>query len=168
MQTTLRLQSLPFNQLRTYFMAALFVAGNILLPRIFHLLPLGGPTWLPIYFFTLIGAYLYGWRVGLLTALASPVINSVLFGMPAVAVLPAILIKSVLLASAAGFVAHRFGKASIGLLSLVVLSYQAIGTLGEWALSGDLSVACQDFRIGIPGMLLQIIGGWIIINSQKR
>lgn len=168
MQTTLRLQSLPFGRTGTYLMAVLFVAGNILLPRLFHLVALGGPTWLPIYFFTLIGAYLYGWRVGLLTALASPVINSLLFGMPDVAVLPAILIKSVILALSAGYAAYRYGKASIALLTAVVLGYQSIGTLGQWAICGDFTAACRDFRIGIPGMLLQIIFGWIIINSQKR
>ncbi len=93
MQTTLRLESLPFNNVKTYLTAFLFVIGNILLPQLFHLVPQGGVTWLPIYFFTLIGAYMYGWRVGLLTAIASPVINSLIFGMPPVAALPSILIK---------------------------------------------------------------------------
>ena len=80
-------------------MAALFIAGNMALPQLFHLIPQGGITWLPIYFFTLIGAYKFGWKVGLLTAILSPIINSLLFGMPLPAVLPAILLKSVLLAA---------------------------------------------------------------------
>lgn len=164
MQTTLRLQSLPFGNVKTYLAAALFIVGNIALPQMFHLVPNGGVTWLPIYFFTLVGAYKYGWRVGLLTALASPVVNAMLFGMPAVAALPAILLKSVLLALMAGFAAARFKKASIMLLAAVVLGYQAVGTLGEWMINGDFILACQDFRIGIPGMLLQIFGGWALIN----
>ena len=73
MDATLRLHSLPFSSVRTYLTAALFVIGNIALPQLLHLVPQGGVTWLPIYFFTLVGAYKYGWRVGLLTALASPV-----------------------------------------------------------------------------------------------
>ncbi len=89
--TTIKLHSLQFDNSRTYLTAALFVIGNIIMPQLFHLVPQGGVTWLPIYFFTLIGAYKYGWRVGLLTALASPVINSFLFGMPPVAALPAIM-----------------------------------------------------------------------------
>lgn len=89
--TTIKFQSLQFDNSRTYLTAALFVIGNIIMPQLFHLVPQGGVTWLPIYFFTLIGAYKYGWRVGLLTALASPVINSLLFGMPPVAALPAII-----------------------------------------------------------------------------
>ena len=101
MQTTVRLYSLEYNQAKTYVATALFVVGNILLPQLCHLVPEGGVRWLPIYFFTLIGACKYGWRVGLLTALASPIVNSALFGMPAVASLPAILLKSGLLAVAA-------------------------------------------------------------------
>ena len=104
METT-RLYSLPFSNVRTYLFALLFVAGNIALPQLCHLIPSGGPAFLPIYFFTLIAAYKYGLRVGLLTALLSPAANHLLFGMPALAVLPAILVKSGLLAAAAiGFV----------------------------------------------------------------
>lgn len=168
MEATLKLHSLSFSNYRTYAVAALFVAGNILLPQLLHLVPNGGVTWLPIYFFTLVAAYKYGWRAGLLTALASPLINSMLFGMPAVAALPAITFKSVLLAVFAGCAAWRYQKASLLLLIAVVLAYQTIGTMGEWLIVGDFKAACQDFRIGIPGMLLQIIGGWAVINYVIR
>ena len=94
METSAKLYSLPFGNVKTYLFALLFVAGNIALPQLCHLVPAGGPTLLPIYFFTLIAAYKYGFKVGLLTALLSPVINHLLFAMPAAAVLPAILIKS--------------------------------------------------------------------------
>ena len=74
--TTAKLYSLEYNNARTYGFSALFIAGNILLPQLCHTIHLGGPMLLPIYFFTLIGAYKYGWRVGLLTAVLSPLINS--------------------------------------------------------------------------------------------
>ena len=90
---TVKLYSLDYSNARTYLMAALFIAGNMALPQLFHLIPQGGITWLPIYFFTLIGAYKFGWKVGLLTAVLSPVINSLLFGMPLPAVLPAIPVE---------------------------------------------------------------------------
>lgn len=168
MEATLRLHSLRFDSLRTYAVAALFIVGNIVLPQLFHLVPQGGVTWLPIYFFTLIGAYKYGWRVGLLTALASPVVNALFFAMPAVAALPAIMLKSVLLSVIAGWTASRFNRASLLMLVAVVLGYQIVGTLGEWIMKADFLAACQDFRIGIPGMLLQILGGWAVINFVIR
>ena len=105
METTVKLYTLGYSRVKTYVTALLFVAGNIVLPQLFHLVPQGGVTWLPIYFFTLVGAYKYGWKAGLLTAVLSPLLNSWWFGMPAPAVLPAILLKSVLLAVGAGLVA---------------------------------------------------------------
>lgn len=168
MQTTVKLYSLEYSDVKTYLATSLFVLGNIVVPQLFHLVPKGGITWLPIYFFTLIGAYKYEWRVGLLTAIASPLINSLLFGMPLVTGLPAILLKSVLLAVFAGMAATRFKKASLWMLLAVVLVYQVIGTLGEWIMKGDFYLAVQDFRIGVPGMLMQVFGGWGIINYIIR
>ncbi len=162
---TLKLYSLEYKDVRTYLAATLFAVGNIVLPQLFHLIPQGGVTWLPIYFFTLVGAYKYGWRVGLFTALLSPLVNSALFGMPTVAVLPAVMLKSVLLAVAAGYAAARFKKAALWMMVAVVLAYQMAGTLGEWAMVGSFHIAVQDFRIGLPGMLMQIFGGWLFINQ---
>ncbi len=169
MQTsTVKLYTFGYSEMRTYLVASLFILGNIVVPQVFHLIPGGGLVWLPIYFFTLVGAYKYGWKVGLLTAILSPVINSLLFGMPPIVALPAILLKSTMLAFTAGFFASRFNKAALWQLLVVVLSYQLVGTFGEWILKGDFFIAMQDFRIGIPGMLMQIIGGWFAINYLIR
>lgn len=166
--TTIKLYSLGYDEAKTYLVASLFIVGNVVLPQLFHIVPKGGMIWLPIYFFTLVGAYKYGWRAGLLTAVLSPIVNSLLFGMPMAAALPAILLKSVLLAMSAGYVAQRFRSVSIPLLIAVVLMYQVVGTLGEWAMSGSLMLALQDFRIGIPGMLLQVVGGYAVIKYIIR
>lgn len=164
----INLCSSGFGEAKTYLFAALFTAGNILLPQLCHMVPRGGLIFLPIYFFTLVAAYKYGWRAGMLTAVASPVVNSLLFGMPSAAVLPAILLKSVLLALTAAFVARRFGRVSLLLLTLTVLTYQVAGTLGEWAMGCTLTAALQDFRIGFPGMLLQVFGGWGVLHLLRK
>lgn len=164
MESTAKLHVFDFSQSRTYMIAALFVAGNIILPQLCHFMPQGGLVWLPIYFFTLLAAYKYGWKVGVLTALASPLANSMLFGMPAAAMLPAIMLKSGLLAVFAAFAANRAGKASLAAVAAAVIGYQALGAIGEWALTGSFVAAMQDFRIGIPGILAQIFGGWAVIK----
>lgn len=163
-QTSVNLYAYGYREAKTYLVAALFVLGNIALPQLFHLVPRGGMVWLPIYFFTLVGAYKYGWRVGLLTAVASPVANSLLFGMPMPAVLPAILAKSVLLALAAGFAAARFRRVSVALLAGVVAFYQVAGGLAEWVLTGSLAAALQDVRLGLPGMAMQVLGGYLALR----
>ncbi len=166
--TTIKLYSLDYSNVNTYLAALLFVVGNIVFPQLFHLIPQGGITWLPIYFFTLIGAYKYGWKVGVLTAILSPVLNSLLFGMPSPAFLPAILLKSVWLALVAGWAARHFKRVSIAILAGVVFAYQVLGTLGEWAITGSFYLAVQDFRIAVPGMCLQVFGGYLFIKYLIR
>jgi hypothetical protein len=124
--------------------------------------------WLPIYFFTLIASYKYGLKVGLLTALLSPLVNSVLFAMPAKSMLPIITVKSALLAVAASVVAQRAGRVSLLLIALAVVSYQAVGSLAEWAMTGSIASAMQDLRLGWPGMLVQIFGGYLFIRLLLR
>lgn len=172
--TTAQLNAaMTFGNRRTYAFATLFIAGNIILPQMAHLIPQGGITWLPIYFFTLIGAWLYGWRVGLLTAVASPLVNCAIFGMPAPEALPAILAKSVVLAVAASQ-ASRYAARRGGILTLLlavfsaVMAYQAVGGLFEWAVTGSLSAAVQDFTIGLPGILFQLIGGTALLATLRR
>ena len=166
--TAIRLYSLGWREMRTYMFALLFIVGNIVLPQLCHLFPQGGLILLPIYFFTLIAAYKFGFKVGLLTAILSPLINSALFGMPPVASLPIIMIKGVLLAGAAAWVANRSKGASLLALIAVVLGYQLVGGLIEWAMTGSLASALQDWKLGYPGMILQAVGGWLVLNYLWR
>ncbi|QIU96064.1 ECF transporter S component [Bacteroides faecium] len=168
METSAKLYSLNYSNVKTYLFALLFIAGNIALPQLCHLTPYGGPTLLPIYFFTLVAGYKYGFRVGLLTAILSPVINHLLFAMPSEAALPVILIKSTLLAGASALAARTLKSVSLlGVLG-VVLSYQIIGTAFEWAILGNFHAAVQDFRIGIPGMLIQWFGGYALLKAIAK
>lgn len=182
---TIALYQLGVRNLKTYLFALLFIAGNILLPQLCHLVPQGGLILLPIYFFTLVGAYKYGFTVGLFTAVLSPLLNNVLFAMPAAPMLPVIMVKGTLLAAIAAFVASRAaalasdgaattsGEASnasraniIMLVSLViaVVAAQLFGSLFEWAYTGSLSAALQDIALGWPGLLLQVFGGYLVLS----
>ena len=159
---------MSYRDIRAYTMAALFVVGNIVLPQLCHLVPQGGLVWLPIYFFTLVAAYKYGLTAGLLTAIVSPIVNSSLFGMPAASMLPIILTKSVLLALAAAFIASKVHRVALWAVALAVVAYQGIGMMAEWGMTGSLTAALQDIRLGWPGMLVQIFGGFAIIKLIKK
>ncbi len=167
MEKEIKIYNYGLNELKTYLFVFLFVIGNIILPQLCHLIPDGGKMFLPIYFFTLVASYKYGVKVGLITAVLSPIINSLLFGMPAFAILPAILTKSVVLALAASFVANKTHKISIVNLLIVVLTYQFVGTLAEWAMTSSFYVAIQDFRLGIPGMILQLFGTYFLVTIDR-
>ena len=167
MEKEIKIYNLDFDQLKTYLFVTLFVAGNIIFPQLCHLIPNGGHIFLPIYFFTLIASYKYGMKVGVMTAVLSPAVNSILFGMPAAAVVPSIMIKSVFLAIAASWVAEKSNKVSLWSVLVVILSYQLFGSLVEWIMTGSLYAAAVDFRLGVPGMLIQWLGGFLFVKYMK-
>lgn len=167
MEKEIKIYNLDFDQLKTYLFVTLFVAGNIIFPQLCHLIPNGGHIFLPIYFFTLIASYKYGMKVGVMTAVLSPAVNSIFFGMPAAAVVPSIMIKSVFLAIAASWVAEKSNKVSLWSVLVVILSYQLFGSLVEWIMTGSLYAAAVDFRLGVPGMLIQWLGGFLFIKYMK-
>lgn len=157
--------ALTLSNYRTYLFATLFTLGNIALPQLCHLLPSGGMMWQPIYFFTLIATCLMGWRVGLLTALVSPLANTLWFAMPSAAMLPVVLTKSVALALLIGLLAHR--KSTLWLLPSI-LTAQLIGALAEWALLGQGTLALNHLILGIPGIALQIIAGLLLLKKDTK
>ena len=168
MTTSSNLYTLSYSQAKTYLLVLLFVIGKVALPQLCHLIPSGGAMLLPIYFFTLIAAYKYGWKAGLLTALLSPLANHLLFGMPNAVMLPVVLTKSVLLAVAAGWAAAHFKRVTIPILIAVVLCYQAIGTLAEWAWTGSLAMAWEHLRLAVPGMIIQMVACYFIVGKWLK
>ncbi len=162
--TAFKVVNVPFSTLSTYFFVLIFTIGNLLLPQLCHLTPWGGTVLLPIYFFTLIATYKFGWRVGLLTAVLSPLINHVLFGMPPISVLPFILTKSILLVIIAAIVSQKTHKISLLHLLIVILGYQVIGSVIEMIVLQSFLQGFVDFRIGIPGMLIQLFGGYALLK----
>lgn len=156
-----------YRNVRLYVAALMFSLAGVIFPQFFHAVPMGGPTWLPIYFFTIVASIAGGWQTGLLTAILVPLSSHIFFGMPAAAVLAPVMIKSVLIAVAAGVTYKVPGRYIFFRILAVIAIYQTVGTLAEWLIAGDLHLALQDFRIGIPGMALQAAGGWITVRAVR-
>ena len=168
METNIRLYTLNYTEVRTYLFAALFVACNIALPQLFHLIPQGGIIFAPLSLVILAGAYNLGWKTGLLAALASPLVNHLLFGMPAWSVMHVMVIKLATLAIIAGVTAQHYKKVTIPLLITVVLISEVIGGLSELLLTGGVSATIADFTIGWPGLLLQVFGTYVLLKIFKK
>ena len=164
MEATVRLYTLNYDEVKTYMWAAIFVACNLVLPQVFHLIPQGGIIFSPLSLVILVGAYKFGWKTGVLAALASPIVNHLLTGMPAMEVLPVMTLKLAVLALVAGLAAQHFKTVSLPLLFGVVLVSKAIEAIGELVLTGGIAATAADFTIGWPGMLMQIVGGYLIIR----
>ena len=167
MEANVRLYAFNYDEAKTYLWATVFVACNLVLPQVFHLIPQGGVIFSPLSLVILAGAYKFGWKTGLLAALLSPLVNHLLTGMPAMTTLPVMTLKLAVLALVAGLTAQHFKTVSLPLIIGVVLVSMAIGCLGELLLTGGIAATIADFTIGCPGLLLQVFGAWLILNYVK-
>lgn len=162
MEANAKLYTLNYDEVKTYLWAAVFVVCNMTLPQLFHLIPQGGIIFAPLSLVILAGSYKLGWKVGILAAVATPLVNHFIFGQPTWGVLQVMTLKLVVLALAAGLTAQYFKKVTLPLILGVVLAAEVIGGLGELAFTGGVTATIQDFTIGWPGLLLQVIGTYII------
>ena len=167
MEANVRLYAFNYDEAKTYLWATVFVACNLVLPQVFHLIPQGGVIFSPLSLVILAGAYKFGWKTGLLAALLSPLVNHVLTGMPATAAMPVMTLKLVVIALVAGLTAQYFKTVNLLLIIGVVLASEAIGCLGELLLTGGIASTVADFTIGWPGLLLQVVGAWLILTKVK-
>jgi len=168
MEANVRLYVLNFDEAKTYMWATVFVACNLLLPQLFHLIPQGGIIFAPLSLVILIGAYKFGWKTGLMAAALSPLVNHLVTGLPAWGVLPVMTLKLGVLALVAGLTAQYFRKVSLALIIGVVLASMLIGCLGELLITGGISATIADFTIGWPGILLQVFGAWLILSIKSK
>lgn len=157
--------TLKLTQTDAYLKSALFIAANILLPYLFHLIPGGGIMFLPIYFFTLVAAQRYGYQVALLTAVMTPIVGNLLSGAPAAAMIPDMLFKGASLAICGYFMAHKLENKFLASFAAVVTAWAFVG-LVELPFMGA-AYAFQDFVTGLPGMAMMILGSWLINKYVK-
>ncbi|MDR2863489.1 MAG: hypothetical protein LBV54_06425 [Puniceicoccales bacterium] len=163
----LSIPALRWREQSLYLWSTALVAGNLALPQLCHLLPSGGKMLLPIYFFTLIGTARFGWRAGVLTALASPLLNHLLFGMPPAGALAPIVVKSLLIAALTPLVLRHVKLLPLA-AAAIVAAYQVPGSVFEWAWTQSATNALQDLTQGWPGMALQVLLGWAALTFIAR
>ena len=167
METSIKLYSLSYSEVRTYMMAALFVVCNIALPQLFHLIPQGGFIFSPLSLVIMAGAYKFGWRAALLAAVASPIVNHLLFGMPAANVMTLMAVKLSILAVISGLAAQYFKNVSLPVLVGVVLTAKEFEFIAEFLMPGGVAATVADFTVGWPGLLLQVFGTYAILKIWK-
>lgn len=154
-------QSLTFSDLRLYIYVSLFVALDVSVPWLCHIInPLAGPTFLPLFFFVLLAGILFGWRAGILVGLFTPLISFSLSGMPLPQVLPRIITEAIVYGFAVGMLRGYFklrvitslvGALIAGRLAVIVLMALTLN------FSHSVNLAWQAAKRGWPGMILQLL-----------
>lgn len=161
-----RAQSLSFADLKLYFFGALFVAGNVALPSIFHRFGMAGQVFLPLYFFSLVGGLMFGWRCGLLTGIFSPLVSFWLSGMPPIVILPFVILKSALLGTTSGALATvRPTRFPLLTALLAIVTAQLVGTAALFFKFHNLKQSTLDLAVGYPGLILQMIAAPLVVKT---
>jgi hypothetical protein len=153
---------------KLYLFGFAFSLGNLLLPMTVHTIPDGGAIFLPLFFFTLVAAYSEGFLAGILVAIASPLINYAVTGMPTLEMLPTVLFKSLLVAVLAASISKHQKKLSFVTIAMIILAMQAFGGIFEYFFSGNALRVMISLKLGIPGMFIMAIGGYAVLRLMAK
>jgi len=153
---------------RKLTLAGLFIALGLLMPFFIGQIPNLGQRLLPMHIPVLICGYVTGWPVGLVVGFITPLLRSVLFGMPPM--YPNAVVMAFELA-AYGFATGLFNKIlpkKIGFTYVTLIISMLCGRI-VWGLVsyilytfGDSPFTFQLFMAGafinaLPGIILQLV-----------
>lgn len=149
---------------RDLVLGGLMIALGVLAPIAFHAVGWGGPVFLPMHLPVLIAGLLVSWRVAVFVGLLTPVLSSVLTGMPPpLPMAPIMAVELAVLATTASLL--RGARLSVWLAAvLAILARIAIRPLIFVAGAPLLGIEAglREFALitvlqGWPGIALQII-----------
>jgi niacin transporter len=171
------LMSLRYKDVRSYLLTGAFVVLAVFVPWAFHQFHLAGATFLPMHIFVLIAGLLFGWRAGLLVGLFTPFTSYLVSGMPALSVLPQVVIEVSAYGLIAGLLRQKynlrpiwalFGAMVGGRLALLIaistiylVAGQSYSPLGPE--SNPLASFWSTVEQGWPGIVIQLISIPVIV-----
>lgn len=162
--------TLTYTDMRSYLFTAVFVSLSVLVPWAFHQFQLAGATFLPMHIFVLVAGLFLGWRAGLVVGAVTPLVSYGVSGMPALTVLPQIVVELSAYGLVSGLLREKLNLPVIGSL----LGAMAAGRLamcgavfalylGTGAIfspmgpaSSPLAVVWATVAQGWPGIILQL------------
>ena len=169
--------ALKYNDMRSYALTAVFIMLAVFVPWIFHQFHLAGATFLPMHVFVLIAGLLFGWRAGLIVGMLTPVVSYSISGMPALNIMPQIMIELSAYGLIAGTLRQRYnlrpiwallgaiigGRVALLLAILVIylIAGQSYSPLGPEA--SPFASFWSVIKQGWPGIVIQLISIPVIV-----
>lgn len=157
-------------------MTGLFIALGLLVPIVFHLVG-SGQAFLPMHLPVLLAGLLLGPLPGLVVGLASPVLSSILTGMPPLVPLVPIMAGELgVYGWAAGWLRHRLrlpvlfsllGSMAAGRLAAGGVVALAAGPLGFSQMNPAVYVKTAVIA-GLPGITLQLVFLPLVLGFLQR
>ena len=165
-QTRLLPKTLSFSEVKFYIFSLSFVGLAVFVPWLAHQFHIAGPKFLPMHFFVIIAAFLFGWRTGLIVGAFSPLISYGIVHLPSAVILPEVVLELSIYGLAIGLLREKNLN-----IFIVLFSAMIIGRLARLMFVLGLGVETNPFyyfQISWPGIILQLaLIPFIIIFLQK-
>jgi uncharacterized membrane protein len=151
---------------RTLTMTGLLLGVGLLLPTVFHSLfgAAGGRTFLPMHYAVLLGGLLLGPVAGAFLGIATPLLSTLMTGMPAVVILPPMVAELAIYGLVAGFAHRRWRLASMWSLLLAMAAGRIALGLAVALLGPSIGLKAEPVAYvlagivtGLPGIAVQIV-----------
>lgn len=158
--------------------AALCVAIGVVLPQALHAVPNAGSIFLPMHIPVLICGLICGWPLGLACGVLTPLVSSLLTGMPPMAYLPAMLFELAVYGLVSGLVLKyvRTGK-TIADVYIALVCAMLAGRLVYGALNALIFTAgnysfklwvTASFVTALPGIIIQLALIPLLILAMEK
>ena len=152
---------------RRLAMAALCVALGVILPITVHSIPRAGQILLPMHLHVLLCGLACGWPFGLACGILTPLLSSLVTGMPPAAMLPAMVCELAaygLISGVLSQVVHtgkRPADLYIQLIGAMLIGRVVYGVMNALVFSaGSYSMAVfvsAAFVTALPGIIIQLV-----------
>jgi uncharacterized membrane protein len=151
---------------RTLTTTGLLLAVGVLLPLAFHAAfgQVAGRTLLPLHYAVLLGGLLLGPVAGAFLGIATPLLSTVMTGMPAVTILPPMIVELAVYGLVAGLAHRRWKLAPLWSLCLAMVAGRvglglAVALLGpSIGLKAEpVAYVVTSIVTGLPGIAAQLV-----------
>jgi hypothetical protein len=152
-------QTLKLTKTKEAVFATVFTALAVYAPILIHYFAGvdGGRTFLPMPFFVLLAGLIFGWRVGLATAVMSPIVSYLISGMPIANILPFVTVQLAAFGIASGFLREKF-NVFVSVLGSIISGWLAIGiALFFFSSMSTVGYVSSGIRSGAIGLILQLL-----------
>ena len=157
-------------------LTSLFIACGLLLPLAFHSFGMGGRTFLPMHLPVFMGGLLLGWLPGLIIGALTPVLSSLLTGMPPlIPSLPMMFVELALFGLVSGYLYHDKRK-NIYFSLITAMIVGRLGAAFVLMLFSDilgiklhpLTYVAATFMTGLAGVIFQIVFIPILVKRLEH
>lgn len=159
-------------------LASLCLALGVVLPVAFHSVANAGSIFLPMHIPVLLCGLICGWPYGLACGVLTPILSSLITGMPPMAYVPSMVCELAVYGLVSGLV-FKYAKSGkqivdiyIALISAMLLGRVTFGVLNALIFrAGEYSLAVWStaaFVTALPGIVIQLIVIPVLIFALQK